>query len=170
MTCPYECKPKDGQGPPREVSISEVRMRIHDMKEPYAVSDDEIRMRIRDATLMARVMFNIEIDPSTGFPATDLDALFVALLASRELLQSYMIQISGGSSSGSGESGGGAGGCGGASFAHNNFIDSISEGGSSISFSSISDLQNNIDKISEQLEQLKIGRWGCAIYVTTGNY
>ena len=69
----------------------------------------------------------------------------------------------------SGSAGGQTGGqCSGASY--NAFIDSISEGGSSISFSSMGDIQSIIDAKLEELEKLKIGRWGCALELSFGNY
>lgn len=172
MPCPYSCNNTEGNGPPRPVTIEEIRMMIHDMNEPYSVSDAEIEQAIKFGTIIGKVEYNVSIDPKTQYPATDLDAYIISLLAVIQLLENITIQIRGGGG-GNGGNGGvngasSSGACGGA--VYNAFIDSISEGGSSISFMSLGDIQSILDRKREELERLKIGKWGCAIYVTTGNY
>lgn len=170
MSCPYSCNNTEGNGPPRPVTIEEIRLMIHDTNEPYSVSDAEIEQAIKYGTIIGKVEYNVSIDPKTQYPATDLDAYIIALLSVIQLLENITIQIRGGTGVGGGGSGGSgaSGACGGA--VYNAFIDSISEGGSSISFMSLGDIQSILEKKREELERLKIGKWGCAIYVTTGNY
>ena len=169
MVCPTNCAPP-GKYEPTEVTIAQIRMRLHDTDpNNYAFSDDEIKMRIDDAIITGSMTFGVVIDDKTGWPATKIDWLITSLLTCKGLLQSFAIRLGG---TGAGSSGGASTSecSGGGSFTHLAFIDSLSEGGSSISFASIGDIQGVVDKITEEIEQLKISRWGCALYVSTGNY
>lgn len=162
------CNNFDGNGPPRAVTISDIRMDLNDTVEPYSMSDEMIQKAINDATIVARVEYDICIDPKLNLPCTDLDAYIIEQLAVIRLLRNHLIQIHGGSSMIGSADGQTGGQCSGASY--NAFIDSISEGGSSISFSSMGDIQSIIDAKLEELEKLKIGRWGCALELSFGNY
>ena len=96
MPCPYSCNNTEGNGPPRPVTIEEIRMMIHDMNEPYSVSDAEIEQAIKFGTIIGKVEYNVSIDPKTQYPATDLDAYSVSLVAVIPLLENLPIQLRGG--------------------------------------------------------------------------
>ena len=100
MPCPYSCNNTEGNGPPRPVTIEEIRMMIHDMNEPYSVSDAEIEQAIKYGTIIGKVEYNVSIDPKTQYPATDLDAYIISLLAVIQLLENITIQIRGGGGNG----------------------------------------------------------------------
>lgn len=149
----------DGIGPSRPVNKSEIRIMIHDTILPYAIPDEELNLAIKQAIIVARSEYNVYIDTTTGYPATDLDEYIIMLLAVVKILENYTIRIKNMSSNGQCSSAG-----------YLNFIDSISEGGSSLNLLSFGDLQTMIESKKTELENLKISRWGCALHVTAGNY
>ncbi len=156
---PFENNLLEGNGPPTPVSISDVRMIIHDTVVPYTISDAEIAATIKTAMISAKYSYNICVDSATGYPATDIDTYIALLITVIQLLENYTIRVKGGSGSGQ---------CSSAGYVA--FVDSISEGGSSISFLSFGDLQTILETKRAELDRLKLSRWGCAIRVTTNNY